>query len=138
MGGEQFFAQSEPSWPLWTSGIEHPIDSWNGNPFFVPIQPGETKTFTVLHVVAASDLADPTFSYHYRNTSYGGNVPHRRFDPSLGRSAAQPPLPCAALSFLPVPNHRRSLRGFEAARTPPAKRIRSNELFRFPQNNLTL
>ncbi|MFR1639867.1 MAG: hypothetical protein ACLSVD_12335 [Eggerthellaceae bacterium] len=59
MGGEQFFAQSEPSWPLWTSGIEHPIDSWNGNPFFVPIQPGETKTFTVLHVVAASDLADP-------------------------------------------------------------------------------
>lgn len=74
MGGEQFFAQSEPSWPLWTSGIEHPIDSWNGNPFFVPIQPGETKTFTVLHVVAASDLADPTFSYHYRNTSYGGRT----------------------------------------------------------------
>ena len=63
MGGEQFFAQSE-----------HPIDSWNGNPFFVPIQPGETKTFTVLHVVAASDLADPTFSYHYRNTSYGGRT----------------------------------------------------------------
>ena len=26
----------------------------------------------------------------------------------------------------------------EAARTPPAKRIPSNELFRFPQNNLTL
>ena len=74
MGEEQFFAQSEPSWPLWTSGIEHPIDSWNGNPFFVPIQPGETKTFTVLHVVAASDLADPTFSYHYRNTSYGGRT----------------------------------------------------------------
>ena len=45
---------------------------------------------------------------------------------------------CAALSFLPVLGHRRSLRGFEAARTPPAKRIRSNELFRLPQNNLTL
>ena len=52
----------------------HRIDSWNGNPFFVPIQPGETKTFTVLHVVVASDLADPTFSYHYRNTSYGGRT----------------------------------------------------------------
>ena len=75
---------------------------------------------------------------HLLRRSHHGNVPHRRFDPSLGRSAAQPPLPCAELSFLPVLGHRRSLRGFEAARTPPAKRIRSNELFRLPQNNLTL
>lgn len=40
--------------------------------------------------------------------------------------------------FLPVLGHGAAFAGFEAARTPPAKRIRSNELFRLPQNNLTL
>ncbi|MBC5584168.1 hypothetical protein H8S61_08170 [Eggerthella sp. NSJ-70] len=74
LDGEQFFAQSKSSWPLWASGIEHPTNSWNGSSFFMPIQPGETKTFTVLHVVAVDELADPTFSYHYRNTSYGGRT----------------------------------------------------------------
>lgn len=74
LDGEQFFAQSKPSWPLWASGIEHPTDSWNGSLFFMPIKPGETRTFTVLHVVSVDDLVDPTFSFHYRNTSYGGRA----------------------------------------------------------------
>ncbi len=74
LGGEQFFVQSKSSWPLWASGIERPTSNRNGNSLFVPIQPGETKTFTVLHVVAVDELADPTLSYHYRNTSYGGRA----------------------------------------------------------------
>lgn len=40
--------------------------------------PSATAAFAALResqpVVAASDLADPTFSYHYRNTSYGGRT----------------------------------------------------------------
>lgn len=74
MGGEQYFAQSPSSWPLWASGVDRSKIAPHANALFVPIRPDETKTFTVLHVVAVDDLADPTFSYHYRNTSYGGRA----------------------------------------------------------------
>lgn len=75
LDGEQYFAQNDTfSWMLWASGIDLATDLPNGSERFMPIQPGETKTFTVLHVVAVDELADPTFSYHYRNTSYGGRT----------------------------------------------------------------
>ena len=72
LDGEQYFARSPSSWALWLSDLHYSLSNLNAGSQYALVEPGETKTFTVLHVVALSDIADPTFSFYYRNTSFGG------------------------------------------------------------------
>lgn len=72
LDGEQYFARSPSSWALWLSDLHYSLSNLNAGSQYALVGAGETKTFTVLHVVPLSDVADPTFSFYYRNTSFGG------------------------------------------------------------------
>lgn len=74
LGGEQYFARSSSSWALWISGLHYSPSSLNTTSQYALVEPGETKTLTVLHVVPLSDVADPTFSFYYDNISFGSRT----------------------------------------------------------------
>ena len=72
MGGEQYFAHTMPG-PLAVAGFE-PLDQGDQFAGLYRVEAGETKTFTVVHIVSDELTADPGFAYYYRNTGYRGRM----------------------------------------------------------------
>lgn len=70
LGNEQFFACGGSTGALWVVGLPPAATDWG----FARVLPGETKTYTVVHIVSNEEAADPAFAYYYDNTRYRGRM----------------------------------------------------------------
>lgn len=70
--GEEYFAYGTVGAPLWVEGCG--IDPSDPRTRFAEVPPGEARTFRLVCLATVEELADPTFSFYYRNTSYGGRT----------------------------------------------------------------